>query len=69
MGDLKIIPAAVTAALLFVCAVAVLTSVYRQDCLEAGYPYFTGQLWDPYCVRKGPLGQDETRRLADLKEP
>lgn len=69
MGNLKILPAVVVIALLFVCAVAVLTSIYRQDCLAAGYPYFTGQLWDPYCMRKGPFGQEETRRLADLKEP
>ncbi|WP_343499203.1 hypothetical protein [Achromobacter denitrificans] len=68
MSDLKILPACVVLLVAVVCTVAVLTSNYRQECLAAGYPRFTGQLWDPYCVRKGSLGEDEIRRLSDLKE-
>jgi hypothetical protein len=68
MADLRILPACVVLMVVVVCTVAVRSSGYRQDCLAAGYTRVTGQLWDPYCVRKGALGQDEIRRLSELKE-
>lgn len=59
---------AVLVMLALVVAVAVLTSNQKQACLKAGYTSLSGQLWEPYCVRKGALGQDEIRRLSELKE-
>jgi len=68
MNDLKILPACILMLIITVCVVAVRGSLIRQECLVAGYSRVTGHLWDPYCVRKGPLGEDEIRRLSDLKE-
>lgn len=68
MDVLKILPVCVVMLMITVCAVAVVGSNHRQDCLAAGYSRVDGRIWDPYCVRKGPLGEDEVRRLSDLKE-
>ena len=67
MREIRILSAILVLFLVVICVAAAITSNYRQRCLEAGYPRFTGQLWDPYCVRKGAVGEDEILRLSDLQ--